>query len=61
MNVYANHKVTISLALHFEKVVELQVSVEVSNGGNHNIGCDPDVALATALADTGTHFQSTVP
>ena len=60
-------KVAGSLVLHFEKVVESQVNVKVSNGAvadakpNHDIGRDPDFALATTLAGTESHFQSIGP
>jgi hypothetical protein len=61
-DVGANQKVAGSLVLHFEKVVESQVNVKVSNGAvadakpNHDIGRGPDFALATPLAGTGAHF-----
>ena len=58
MNIGANQKVAVSLVLHFEKAVESQVRVEVSNRAIHEIGRDPDLALAIALADAGVNFQS---
>lgn len=58
-NIGANQKVAGSLVRHCEKVVESQVSVKVSNGiPNHDIGREPDFALATALANIGTNLQS---
>ena len=57
---------SVELVLHFEEVVESQISVWVSKGAvvdeakaTHDIKHVPDFALATALADTGAYFQST--
>ena len=64
-NVGGNHKVADSSLLLFEEVVESRVSVRVSNEAvvdakrDHDFGCVPDFALATALAGTGACFRST--
>ena len=62
VNVGANQKVTVPLVLRLEKVIESQVSVEVSNGAIMKLDTyNPEFALATAPADTGAHFQSIGP